>query len=274
MKNIIIKYKGELKKIDTQEKAYLIGFLYGDGTITNTKGKYVTKISIIKTDEDLILKFKELFPFFNLGDFDYSIYEENQGKQKFIRKQSKELYMDLLLNGLYPRKSYENKNMLKIPDIDQNLIPHFIRGFFDADGSVYITKQRKNLLRFEFGSVSKTLIYDINNYLKLKDINSLGIREKPQTGKGKQLMYLIEFTKTSENLKLIDLMYKDYTIGLKRKADKCLNYKPVNKTLDRNINCPKCSSINVKQNGIRLPSIRYQCNACKKDFSIKIKNFQ
>ncbi len=70
-----MKYNGELKNIDTQEKAYLLGFLFGDGTvshyITKNKSKYDTKISINKNDENLILDFKKHFPFFYVNEFDY-----------------------------------------------------------------------------------------------------------------------------------------------------------------------------------------------------------
>ena len=77
-----MKYNNELKVIDTQEKAYLLGFLYGDGTISTFTEKtgrirYLTKISISTDDKDLILQLKKCFPFFNLGKFDYSKYNKN-----------------------------------------------------------------------------------------------------------------------------------------------------------------------------------------------------
>lgn len=269
-----MKYRNELKEIDTQEKAYLLGFMYGDGTITTYAEKtgrmrFLTKISINDFDTDLILTLKEMFPFFNVGDFDYSIYGKNTGRQISISKSSKELYEDLMSNGLFPRKSYENKEMLKIPSIDNSLLPHFIRGFFDADGSVYSQKNRPNLIRIEFCSVSKSFIYGLDSYLRSININSWEVTPVPPKNKGKQITYKITFVKTSETMKLISYMYDSSTISMDRKANKCLGYKPVDKVLDRNMTCPQCGSNKVIKNGIRNGNGRYECRDCKKGFTIK-----
>jgi predicted RNA-binding Zn-ribbon protein involved in translation (DUF1610 family) len=269
-----MKYNNEFRVIDTQEKAYFLGFMYGDGTISSLHNKfgkitYSTRISVQIGDISLINKLKEVFGFLNIGKFDYSKYNENSVEQVYVRSSSKKLHDDLMLNGLYPRKSYENKDKLKLPDIDDELMSHFIRGFFDADGSVYTQASRKNLIRIEFTSVSKSFINQLNNYLIKNHINSWRIREKPPIGKSKQICFTIEFIKTSEVLKLIEFMYKDANIKLERKADKCLSYKPVNKVKDRSIECPKCGSNKVWVNGQRSKSMRYQCQTCFKGFSIK-----
>lgn len=269
-----MKYNGELKIIDTQEKAYLLGFLYGDGcicTIVEKTGsvRHITKISIHKNDEKLIIDLHDKFPFFYLGNFDYQKYNPNCGKQVSIRNSNKNLYDDLMLNGLYPRKSYENKDKLHLPNIDDKLISHFIRGFFDADGSVYIPTKRKNLLSIEFCSVSKELIVDINNYLISKNIQPWKIKEKIHKDVNRQTIYQLIYNKTSEIQKLIEFMYNDASICLERKANKCLSYKPVDKVLDRNFNCPRCNSTKVWSNGVRGKSTRFKCQDCGNGFSIK-----
>jgi hypothetical protein len=80
---------------------------------------------------------------------------------------------------------------------------------------------------------------------------------------------VIRCERCNEILKLIDFMYCNASIYLKRKADICLNYVPVNKVKDRNINCPECTGIHIWMNGKRGNSIRYKCQDCHKGFSIK-----
>ncbi len=269
-----MKYNNELKIINTQEKAYLLGFMYGDGTITtykekNSRIRYLVKISISKSDENLIYSLYEKFPFFNLGKFDYSKYNKKSTKQVSISKQSKELYNDLLLNGVYPRKSYENKDKLKLPILNNKLISHFIRGFFDADGSVYTRAKRKNLITISFCSVSLKFLSQINSYLKSININSWKIVHKQPKNRSKQICYELVYNRTFEIQKIIEFMYKDAIISLKRKADKCLNYKSIDKVKDRGIICPKCKNNKVWINGIRSNSTRYECQICGKGFSIK-----
>ena len=271
-----MKYNNELRVINTQEKAYLLGFLYGDGTITTYKEKtgrirFITKISINKTDVKLINCLYKEFPFLNEGEFDYSVYNENFGKQSSLTKSSKKLYDDLILNGLYPRKSYENKDKLKLPNIDNKLMSHFIRGFFDADGSVYTQKSRPNLIRIEFASVSYKFLNEINCYLKNIGINSWRITPK----KGKQICYQLSYNKTIDVQGLINFMYNNANIKMERKTIKCLNYKPVDKVLDRNMTCKFCGSHFINKNGNRGKCTRYECKDCGKGFSIKnflIKN--
>jgi DNA-binding transcriptional regulator WhiA len=270
-----MKYSGEFKTIDNQTKAYFLGFMYGDGTITNYKEKsgrerFLTKISINETDKDLIDKLHSAFPFMNKNIFDYSKYNPNSNIQHSLAKSSKELFNDLLLNGVYPRKSYENKDKLRLPEIEDKLIPHFIRGLFDADGSVYTRTKRKNLITIEFACASYEFINDINIYLKSINIHSWRIIDKKPTGKGRQIYYILQFNKTSEILKLINFMYNDATIYMDRKHKKCITYKPVDKVGDRDMNCMYCESNRVQRNGVRGKSIRYKCTDCGKGFSIRI----
>jgi intein/homing endonuclease len=240
--------------------------MYGDGCITDND---TTRISIHKNDENLILALHKAFPFFMLGEYDYSKHNINSGKQVSITKSSKELYQDLLSNGVYPRKSYDNKELLKVPSIDDVLLPHFIRGFFDADGSVYTQANRPNLIRIEFCCVSKTFIYELDSYLRNIGINSWKVTDKKPTGGSKQMLYVLTFTKTIETMKLIEYMYSGSTISMERKAEKCLNYVPVDKVGDRNMKCPKCHSRRIKKNGIRNGNRRYICQDCRKGITIK-----
>ena len=67
-----MEYNREFKIIDTEEKAYFLGLMYADGSISkarrrnSTYVKHQVQISLI--DEDLIRDLHNLFPFFNIQD--------------------------------------------------------------------------------------------------------------------------------------------------------------------------------------------------------------
>ena len=65
-----------------------------------------------------------------------------EGEYSLLEICSPEIGEKLISYGCVPRKS----NILKFPDISifksKNLIRHFIRGYFDGDGSVFISKEK------------------------------------------------------------------------------------------------------------------------------------
>ena len=79
----------------------------------------------------------------------------------------------------------------------------------------------------------------------------------------------ITIVKTSEVIKLINYMYIG-GISMTRKKEKCLEYQPVNKVIDRNINCIYCSSTLVIKNGLRNNKQRFKCSNCNKGFTLSI----
>ena len=170
---------------------------------------------------------------------------------------------------MYPRKSYENKEFLSMPDIDESLIHHFIRGFFDADGSVYKMKHRKNLIKIDITSNSFKFINELNNELIKNNINCWKIITKEPKRVNRKVYYIIHFTKQNEVHNFSDYIYKDSTIHLKRKYNIFSNHKIIDKVLERNMICMSCDSQNIIRNGIRNNIIRYKCKDCGKGFSMK-----
>lgn len=120
--------------IDTEEKAYWLGFIYADGYIINSiKGKTSDAFGITLQEKDKghLEKFKKSInsnhpiltyvSAFNTKISRIIIYEQN-------------LINDLIKNGVFRNKSL----ILKFPSYDivpKDLIFHFMRGYFDGDGS-------------------------------------------------------------------------------------------------------------------------------------------
>lgn len=126
------------KKIDTANKAYWLGFLYADGCISLKNkdiktGGSLLEITLQADDVDILKRFK------------MSISSNSPIKEKLVKGKypsvrlcicNTEICRDLEKLGCTPKKSltltFPNKS--QVPD---DLIPHFIRGYFDGDGNVY-----------------------------------------------------------------------------------------------------------------------------------------
>lgn len=150
-------YNNEFEKIDTKDKAYILGLFYSDGFVTYNvkKYNYFSAIKIIKSDIRLLEIIVEKFPFF------YIITENNAAS---LRCNKKKFCEDLINNGVLPKKSSVNKNNLRFPNINKEFYFDFIRGYFDGDGSIYFIKKNTNLKGFTITS---------NNYFLIKKIKEL-----------------------------------------------------------------------------------------------------
>lgn len=121
--------------IDTEEKAYWLGFIYADGYISNitNKHEYSFEISLKASDVDHLYKFNT---FMQHSKMNVKISSTNQGNFSRCRWQvaNKHLWNTLNNYGCTPNKSltlqFPDENIFK----DKSLIIHFIRGYFDGDG--------------------------------------------------------------------------------------------------------------------------------------------
>ena len=134
-----MKYNGELKSIDTQEKAYLLGQIYGDGYNGGEK-THSYKIMLTSNNGDISVykKLQELFPFFKLKTY------PSHPNMIYLENHEKSLYLDLKALGMISSKTkFDKTGEFHFPNLREDLIPHFIRGYFDADGSFYLPSRKK-----------------------------------------------------------------------------------------------------------------------------------
>lgn len=118
--------------IDSEEKAYFLGFLFADGAVSNNL--YNVRLTLKDNDYEIIKKLEKC------------IYKDLTVDHVIVRK-SKQLenkyYASLDINSLHLVKSLvklgctPTKSLtLKFPQIDPLLYSHFIRGYFDGDGNI------------------------------------------------------------------------------------------------------------------------------------------
>jgi hypothetical protein len=130
------------ENIDTEDKAYWLGFIYADGFITKRKLGFGQNILGITLHE------KEPLEKFCIDIGTNKPVKEYKTVSKYAPKGSTEYKIAIISNkivsdiekwGVVERKTFE---LSSIPDISKELIPHFVRGYFDGDGSVFLHKSR------------------------------------------------------------------------------------------------------------------------------------
>lgn len=117
--------------IDIEIKAYLLGFFTSDGHIEKRKDydSYTLKWDLSSYDEEILYLINEY-----IGNNYYTVFRLKDRYISGISITSKKLGEDLLKLGYDNRKT---NTCFKLPDLSRNLMCHFIRGFFDGDGSVW-----------------------------------------------------------------------------------------------------------------------------------------
>lgn len=118
--------------IDTEEKAYILGFIAADGSIT----KYSLRIELQERDKNILEKIKTALN--SNATIKISYKETSIGEKAYCRVHFCSKKLILALNKL---NIFQNKTQnLQMPNIPDHLFRHFSRGLFDGDGSLSITK--------------------------------------------------------------------------------------------------------------------------------------
>jgi hypothetical protein len=123
------------EKIDTEDKAYFLGFIFADGCVTFDTSKYRYQITIkIHSKDKHILN--SLIRFID-GEM---LIWENDLETCQITLSGKKIVSDLIRLGAKPNKTFD----LVYPKIDENLEKHFLRGYFDGDGCVRVRTDKRD----------------------------------------------------------------------------------------------------------------------------------
>lgn len=210
--------KDFFNKIDTEEKAYWLGFIYADGYIVyNEKSRnYEVSIELSSKDKEHLKKFNKSIN----GNIEVVDSERECFGKMFtassIRLYSKEMTTDLMNNKIVQNKTHSGiyPNIL---ELEEHLIIHFIRGFFDGDGCITISNKKHGYIRMDFTSINECILKDIRNYLFEKYNIKSSIHEEKIVGISKEIRYRLCFYGKYNTFNFGNLMYNDSNIFLDRK---------------------------------------------------------
>lgn len=184
--------------IDDEHKAYWLGFIYADGNLTKNR----LRIEIQSRDIEIINNLRK-----DLNSTNKIIICKNETKDNVsIGFCSNKMAAALNRHGVVENKTFKLKN---IPNIPQHLIRHFICGYFDGDGTVYINSKNNSLRVGFYGT--KDLLTSIQNNLHEETGASVNkIYEKAGC-------WLLSYARRSDIKKIYDYLYTDAELFLERK---------------------------------------------------------
>lgn len=189
-------------------RAYILGIIYSDGCLSYDKNSGSYRITISLKDLEIIKILNKLMtPRKKIYERNgcYSIVSTNETDIEFLREM-----------GMGERKSAS----LEYPEICKDLESHFVRGFFDGDGSVYksVTKNRSAHYTYVYANFtcgSYDFIIDLRRALTGEGIyTTLQKDDRSKNG-----AYQLHMKNKNHVRKFADYIYQDSSLHMSRKYD-------------------------------------------------------
>lgn len=202
-------------QINTEEKAYWLGFLYADGYITKD-GKI--GCTLATKDEEHLKKFQTDIE----TNYPIRTYTQTKGYAPgtlYVRIQicSQQLIQDAIKHGLVPNKT----KILTFPaTIPQDLLRHFLRGYIDGDGSWKIDKRAHCGYSLAICG-TKEFLDNAAPHLGLS----------PNKVYRHKNVFSLETT-GNDTLRVMHLVYKDAKVFLERKYERYLHAQSLISEMD------------------------------------------
>ena len=193
--------------IDSHEKAYFLGFIYADGSISsniNTNNK-TFNFTLQLQDKYILDKLHN-----NMNLKTKIIIHKNSAK---LHVYNQELYNDLINLGIKEDKSHKD---FLFPNIDEKYIPSFILGYFDGDGCISL--KSNNNASVSITCNSEIFLLNMKKYLDKENIKCYIRKIK----KIKNYLYVLYVSGKENHIKFKNYIYKDSNIFLIRKHNKFL----------------------------------------------------
>jgi len=215
-------------EIDSEEKSYILGFLYADGSNCPKNGKVTLELQ--DADKEILEKIATAIGF--SGKL-FPLTPRCKGKVYPSCRLSlnSRIFSDRCSElGVVYDKSFK----IQMPSetiVPPSLLPHFIRGYFDGDGSFSFRPEKSRFATINF--IGNPLFID---QLQQYFVSALSIKGSTHPHKNQKSKYL----GISGNLQIervLEHLYQNATIYLKRKHDKYIIFKGLRRTFSRKAGC-------------------------------------
>ena len=202
------------EEIDTEQKAYIFGFICADGHIDEKHNRIV--ITLQQNDVELLYKIREAM--YSTHPIVENIKKENPYKQTdnqilyqaSISINGKNLIKPLLKCGLNSRKTY-TLNGSEIINIPEHLIRHFLRGYFDGDGNIFWGKEYRSGKKYSINVCGN------EDFLKATFQKYFPSNNKIYKAKKSKQCCSWKISDKKKVIEFLHYLYSDTTIYLERK---------------------------------------------------------
>jgi hypothetical protein len=206
--------------IDCELKAYLLGFIMADGCVSMTNSKYNKvpnrlTVNISDTDREILVMLRNAIKSNDINietRIPKNTYSDHPMSRLVVNSQK--MCSDLSKYGIVERKTGKEC----IPDnIPKELVRHFIRGFFDGDGTVFHINSGKQRT---VGFTSNNKMLQQIKQLFQSELKLISVMTLFKDAHNNQKVYDVRIHTSSDITKIYDYFYKDASYYLKRKFDK------------------------------------------------------
>jgi intein/homing endonuclease len=196
--------------------SYILGLIYSDGCLSFDNHTRRYRITIAMNEKDLMERVRSLMtPNKKL----YEYRHPNGRRETFSVISTNNQDIEYLINlGITERKSLT----VKYPIIPVELYSHFIRGYFDGDGSVYknVTsthykgiKKQYEYINVSFTTGSYSFAQELKSVLMMNKIRCNIVKDS----RNNHQSWYVKIYEREAVKNLFYFMYKDATIYLSRK---------------------------------------------------------
>lgn len=195
-------------KINSHEKAYWLGFLAADGSVSSRDNEI--SLGLSQKDLDHVNKFRDAIQANNkIYTYDAIVKDKIYPSCKFSFH-SPQMKRDLSFHNIKPNKSKTLKLSKNVPS---KFINSYLLGIFDGDGSFFLDQEGQH----HFSLIgSKSSIKSFQNYL----IKNCKIsKTKLQQEKRSKMMWYLNYGGNNNIRKIANFLYKNSPIFLERKRN-------------------------------------------------------
>ena len=206
--------------INTPNKAYILGFLYADGNVYSPKS--TIRLALHEDDKEILEKINN-----EIGSnhkLKYSVSKDRGDGYNYCNTYAVEVYSTHMCKVLNDLGCMDNKSLkLKYPTfLSDELHRHFIRGYFDGDGSFCNHKSKKNG-RQPLITITSTNDFCIECQRIIRELINIPCGNIYDASCHNGITKVLSFSGGNQVKIFLDWLYEDAELYLKRKYDRYID---------------------------------------------------